>query len=413
MNPRTLPTYRRVAARFVPTVSFVVLVAFTQVESHGQAGLSQPAFREPTRIKVGAMENVSVTDAKAFFEEVLPDISFTPWKDGNRFVVRGTEKDVAEFEQLLAEFDQPAASAPTSQIRVFSLKNTDAEEVASTVSELMGGVEDLRISVDYRTNSIVVTGDSSRLSIIEGVIKILDTNAPVAQAGRETRVLELKHTPVTNIAETLRDFFDTDLGEGEVVLTPEILSNTVLISGTPDKIEAITAMVQRLDVKSEGSNQWTIRCYWFLHGDNVSGGHQQIEEAFPTEMAPGVRKLMDSILAPTQRVQIMAKPVIIAGDGVPFEMGFATHEDAGISVQLAGMVNSAKDGHVNLKVQFRANQAIAAPGQGQPTSKELLNFDTSVITTAGHLIALCGAPVGDTDSALLIQVLPLESGDGK
>lgn len=410
MNPRTFPTYRRLGTQFVLAVAFLAIVAFTPVESHGQAGLGQPAFQEPTRMKVGAMKNVSVTEAKVFFEEVLPEISFTPWKDGNRFVVRGAEKDIAEFERLLAEFDQPAASAPTSQIEVFSLKNTDAEEVASTVSELIGGAPDVRFSVDHRTNSLVVAGDSSRLSIIEGVIRILDTNASGAQAGRETRVLELKHTPVTNIAETLRDFFDTGLGEGEVVLTPEILSNSILVSGTQDKIEAISAMVERLDVKSEGSKQWTIRCYWFLHGENVSGGHQQIEEAFPAELAPGVRNLMDSILPPTQRVQIMARPVIVAGDGVPFEMGFATAPDARISVELGGMVNSAKDGRVNLNVRFHATQSVSA--EGQTTSKDLLNFETTVITTAGHLVALCGAPLGESDAALLIQVLPLEAGDG-
>lgn len=67
---------------------------------------------------------------------------------------------------------QPVPGAPQS-VRIFKLKNADAEKLRGIVTTIFGR-QGVNAVVDSRTNSLVVTGDADTLKEIHTLVKKLD-----------------------------------------------------------------------------------------------------------------------------------------------------------------------------------------------------------------------------------------------
>jgi hypothetical protein len=61
-------------------------------------------------------------------------------------------------------------------VQIFALKNASAESAAEVIRQLVGDESiGFRLSVDRRTNSLIVTGDQEQLAGVEAVLSRLDT----------------------------------------------------------------------------------------------------------------------------------------------------------------------------------------------------------------------------------------------
>jgi type II secretory pathway component GspD/PulD (secretin) len=81
----------------------------------------------------------------------------------------------------------PAPPAPIkSEVRIFSLRNAEAAEVAKTLKELFQGHESrsIRIALHPSTNSLVVRGAGADLETVEAVIVKLDDLSAGAKKGK-------------------------------------------------------------------------------------------------------------------------------------------------------------------------------------------------------------------------------------
>ncbi len=166
---------------------------------------------------------------------ILAGVVITVDDAQNSLVVRGPSKSMALVEELIRELDQlPDAEA---QIKVFPIKNGSASTLAqmvqqlfglpvtagqgSTTGGLFGGLNNqvalagltgdgslvqLRVSVDTRTNSIIVSGSASDLEVIEVLLMRLD------EAGVEPRTNEvfwLRNANAQDVATALSGFLNT------------------------------------------------------------------------------------------------------------------------------------------------------------------------------------------------------------
>ena len=72
-------------------------------------------------------------------------------------------------------------------------------------------------------------------------------------AARETRVFRLRNSPALDVAEAINEFLQCQLdvsggaAGAEVVVVPEVLSNTVLVSGPSKELAAIESLIEQLD----------------------------------------------------------------------------------------------------------------------------------------------------------------------
>lgn len=213
---------------------------------------------------------------------ILSDIRITSDGRTNSLIVTAPEESLPILEELIKQLDRPTSTV--AEIKVFSLQNSDAKSMVSLLESLFAsagqtqqnalnrlgiqvvGAEDassglvpLKFSVDSRTNSIVAIGAGESLRVVEAILIRLD-ESDVRQ--RQSIVFRLKNSPATDVAAAVNDFLTSrrDLTqstdglvspfeqiEREVIVVPERMSNSLLISATPRYFNEIKELVTSLD----------------------------------------------------------------------------------------------------------------------------------------------------------------------
>ncbi len=206
---------------------------------------------------------------------VLNDIVLTPDVRTNTIFITGPEGSLSLVEQLIAHLDQSAAASAV--IKVFEIANGNAADLVTVLRTLFpvsatgSGVPALataegesslvpvRFSVDARTNTIIATGTSGDLQVMEALLVRLDE---VASQERVNKVYRLRNTPATAVAQAVNDFLQSERIvnqaapgrqnpfeqiQQEVVVVPETIRNQLIISATPRFFEQILELVEDLD----------------------------------------------------------------------------------------------------------------------------------------------------------------------
>lgn len=218
---------------------------------------------------------------------ILADVRITPDPRANALLVSGPAESMDLIGAIIDQLDQiPAAE---SQIKVFTVVNGDAQLMTQMLQSLFGQQQaagggglfgggggaaqaaasflgespliSLRFSVDQRTNSIIASGSAGDLNIVEAILLRLD-ESDVKQ--RQSIVYRLKNAPALAVATTINNFLQSERNvqnlaptqispfqqiEREVVVVPEQVSNSLIVSATPRYFEEIRKIVEELDAR--------------------------------------------------------------------------------------------------------------------------------------------------------------------
>ncbi|MDF1743675.1 MAG: secretin N-terminal domain-containing protein [Gimesia sp.] len=208
---------------------------------------------------------------------LLADIRVIADPRANSLVVTAPKDSLELLEALINQFD--AQVTTVAELKVFTLQNADADLMVTLLQSTfsvenqqtdlgiqIAGVNDansnlipLKFTVDRRTNSVVAQGGADALQIVEAILLKLDS---ADSRKRETTVIQLKNTPVADVAEAINEFLDTqrslisqdpdlissfELLEREVIAVPEPINNNLIISATPRFFDQISDLVKELD----------------------------------------------------------------------------------------------------------------------------------------------------------------------
>jgi type II secretion system protein D len=117
---------------------------------------------------------------------------------------------------------------------------------------------DLRITVDLRSNSVIVAGSPSDVEIIGALISRMDdADVPL----RRTEVYHLRNAAAADVANALNSFFTTDnsiktssgtltpyqIYQQAVAVVAEPVSNKLIISATPTYFDQVMAVIHAID----------------------------------------------------------------------------------------------------------------------------------------------------------------------
>jgi type II secretion system protein D len=227
-------------------------------------------------------------------------ISITPDRRTNSVVVSAPLDSMPLIENLIKSLDE--TQVQEAEIRVFKLKNADAKQMAELLQGMfrlrasstaagpgtphaityvltdpahaagdqvlakatVGSAEQLALSVtvDVRTNSLLIGGSEQYVQLSERLIKDLD--ASPAQE-RTTRLYRLRNSQAADLETALRGFLDQErqrlvqalgkegigaaerLLEREVALMAEKTTNSLLVSANPRYFDTINDMIRELD----------------------------------------------------------------------------------------------------------------------------------------------------------------------
>ena len=208
---------------------------------------------------------------------ILTDVRISADVRANALVISAPSGSMGLLAALVERLDElPATEA---QVKVFTILNGDAEGLLQMLqslfgtqvgadqpaSVLAGAVENesslvpLRFAVDVRTNSIIASGSIGDLSVVEAILLRLD-DADVRT--RNTKVFKLKNAPASDVATAINDFLRSERQleqiapglvspfeqiEREVVVVPEPVTNSLIVSATPRFYDEIEEIIQKLD----------------------------------------------------------------------------------------------------------------------------------------------------------------------
>lgn len=212
---------------------------------------------------------------------LLADIRVTPDPRTNSLIVTAGEQSLPFIEALIRQLDRPASA--TAEIKIFALKNSDASSVVELLNTLfsvdqqsasdtgvpgiqLAGATDpgsslipLRFATDIRTNSVIASGSADALQIVYAILTRLD-ESDIRQ--RETTVVKLKNAPAYYVAMAIQQFLESQRAliqygedlvsnveflEREIIVVPEEVSNSLLVSATPRYFEEIQRIIAKLD----------------------------------------------------------------------------------------------------------------------------------------------------------------------
>ena len=260
------------------------------VQQQGGFG-AQPQATSGTAGQQAAMIRFLKVDSRGrrlMSSGILSGVKITTDPRANALVVTAPSEDMDLIETLVHEIDLiPAAEA---QIKVFTVVNGDATNLATMLEQLFGlptttqgggggfggalgqivqtttagnetSVVQLHFAVDVRTNSIIASGTMGDLAVVEAVLTKLDAGDVRT---RKSVVLRLKNSPATDVANTLNTYLTTQRTfdqsapgltsvyeefEREVTIVPEPVTNSLVLSATPRYFEEVKGIIEQLDAR--------------------------------------------------------------------------------------------------------------------------------------------------------------------
>ena len=177
----------------------------------------------------------------------------------NRIMVSGSEPEIARVEAIIRQLDPKGAQGGKEETRVIRLKTAVAAELAALVEKTVNAQsQKVKVLVDPRSNSLVVSGDDSGVETASQVIQQLDTRSDVQP--RELRVIELKQGDAGTVAPMVTtlagEMIKDQRGPEYVVQTkivPDVAGNRLIVSGPKEELNAVTTVVEQLDQTPEGA----------------------------------------------------------------------------------------------------------------------------------------------------------------
>lgn len=272
-----------------------------QFPGQGQQGVGG-AGQQNQQVRSTSLQFVTIDQQgkKTVASGIATDVVITADVAVNALVVRAPAKAMDLISAIIDELDSgPDAQA---QIKVFTIVNGDATYLGQTLQQLFGqqvtigrgqggafggaaqfgalggafgnaagqtgtgetNLVPLRFAIDARSNSIIASGSSGDLAVVEVLLLRLDESNV---RSRKLSVFRLKNAFAQDVANAITTFlqsqrtlfqqdqiFNTSVSpwdqlERQVIVTAEPQTNSVIVSATPNFVEPITEIINQLDFR--------------------------------------------------------------------------------------------------------------------------------------------------------------------
>ena len=174
-----------------------------------------------------------------------------PNASSNSLIVADHANNIQQIKSLINKLD--AASA--QPIEVVRLQHANAEDVLATLQGLLPeqakGDSAINLSIDERSNSVLLSGVESRRQQIKQLIKQLDT--PLGGAGN-TQVVYLHYIDASEVAPILKSLAKTMEAEqksGSMAVSVEASesANALVLKAPPAILNSMKSVIKQLDIR--------------------------------------------------------------------------------------------------------------------------------------------------------------------
>ncbi|SFL05044.1 secretin N-terminal domain-containing protein [Shimia haliotis] len=410
-------------------------------------GTSLPGDSAGFETRVIKIHHISLDEVITVIRPLLPaEAVITPVPGAGLLILSDRGKNHRRIAKLIARLDQPKDDT----IELIRLSNANAAEMVGVVENmglLRGGAT---ISVDRRSNALIVSGPDEVRDTVRALVSKLDQRGTVTTSAVE----QLNYADSAALADVVLRSFSDQTEQGQLVrIVPEPQTNTLLITAPRDMMRDITAMVRHLDrrptqvlveavifeLSVEGYSDLSSQFAGVIN-NAIVGGVQ-----FSLEGRPSLTSLISaavngevvnpgdggvigggnqsgdnaffgfiSALASTSSVRLLSTPSIMTlnnqeaeivvaqnvpfvtgsytstGDGANPENPFQTIErrDVGLTLNVTPQINADKTVRLLIKQEVSNLTRTASAAGGEITARRALS--TTVLVRDGNVIMLGG-----------------------
>lgn len=208
-------------------------------------------------VRVIRTEHVPATQLVNILRPMVPQVGhLAAYPDSNALIISDRASNINQLLKLVAEIDR----AGQFEIDVIPLKFANAKELSAMLGTLVpqtagqDGASKMTVSVDERTNSILISGDPSKRQQLRDVLASLDRPGNVI---RDTQVIYLHYLKASELAQILQNIAtslqkqDKDVGisTADISIQANDTTNALIISSPPAIMKTIEGVVKRLDIR--------------------------------------------------------------------------------------------------------------------------------------------------------------------
>ena len=215
------------------------------------------------RLMLGGADGSKPKPVESDIFAPMAGLVVTAEEDLNALVVVGTPTNINVVRELVKSLDVELASA-NNAVRVLPLQHAAAERVAGIVSEMFRQRETLPsfrpedrvvVSVDARTNSLVVTTSPRSFDLLDGLLKTLDKEESRFAVG--LHVVHVPNGDVKTLAPKLERLMrerlaatrragDVDNPEDVFTIEPEPTSNALIVAASDENLVLLKDFIEAL-----------------------------------------------------------------------------------------------------------------------------------------------------------------------
>ncbi|MGD2107801.1 MAG: secretin N-terminal domain-containing protein [Phycisphaerae bacterium] len=255
-------------------------------------------FRQVTRRTRGDQGPAFVADAKT-----------------NSIVANVNDEELAEIEALLTEIDIESPLEAERVTEVYPLQYADPGSVNGVILNMFrwdvrsqpSPSQQVTSSPEWATQSVIVTAPAKTHAIIKAFIEKVDVESTLT---KELHTYKLQHASADETARALQQVYrgqrPTRRGEQAVQITPDVASNSLLISATRDEMLELTVLIESLDVEPDLTGMQQVKSFHLNNADPY------IAQEAITRLFRGGRSPRDQVAAigdhETSSVVVSASP---------------------------------------------------------------------------------------------------------
>ncbi|WP_407362467.1 type II secretion system secretin GspD [Pseudomonas luteola] len=207
-------------------------------------------------VRVIRTKYVPATQLINILKPMAPQAAYlAAYPDSNALIISDRASNISQLLKLITEIDQ----AGQYEIDVVPLKHASAKDLSAMLGSLVppssqDSAAKVSISIDERTNSVLISGDSSKRQQIKQVLRNLDRPGNKL---RDTQVIYLHYLKASEIAQLLQSITgsiqkqDKDVGvtNTEISIQANDTTNALVVSAPPVIMQTVNNVVDKLDIR--------------------------------------------------------------------------------------------------------------------------------------------------------------------
>ena len=228
-----------------------------------------PAEGDLRTVRIYEVRNGDIDQIAGLVRDTIGERQVRPWETqssaagsrvipvskSRKLVVRATDAQHAEIKTLLDSLEKTLVQEGR-QSAVIPIQFAPPSELSATLKQFLderaaaasGGASSATLVPSASGGALLVAGTADEISTIRDLVSRLDQ--PQSGGDRRSEIVVLRKAQAAEVAKLVGEQFRGRSGGQGVTISPDVRTNSIIVSAPPVQFEQVRALIDRLDAPS-------------------------------------------------------------------------------------------------------------------------------------------------------------------